>query len=141
MKPIMADKILDCGHKPSPHKSFTTGYGYDREGKTHCYDCCAANERQNMLDTGRATLYLVKESEVTESEAAKLGTLHHARWAVTDWPGKLRFPVYHAPRKGAHNMARTRYDVWFTGPDGKRWHGVQYGEWTQLCHCRRLKGE
>ena len=32
----------------------------------------------------------------------------------------------------------TTYDVWFIGPDGKEWHGVQYGDLTQVCHCRRV---
>lgn len=33
--------LLDCGHPPSEHSSFTTGYGTDRAtGKTLCYECC-----------------------------------------------------------------------------------------------------
>jgi hypothetical protein len=29
--------------------------------------------------------------------------------------------------------------VWFTDSDGRRWHGVNYGHNSQLCHCRRLR--
>lgn len=112
-------RVLDCGHTPSPHGNITTGYGTTRDGRRECYDCCAARERAAMIATGRATLYLTGD-------------------AVTDWPGKLRFPVGHV-RKGRHNMARVRYDFRFSGPDGATWSGVQYGDNTQIAHCRRVK--
>lgn len=110
--------ILDCGHEPSPHLSFTTGYGVDRSGRKHCYECCAKRDVADMVSTGRATLYL-------------------SNGEVSNWPGSLKFRAH--VRKGRHNIARTRYDAWFTGPDGKQWHGVQYGDNTQICHCKRLK--
>jgi hypothetical protein len=74
-----------------------------------------------MIDTGRAVLYLCESGR------------------LTNWPGSLQFRA-HAMKEGRHNIAGTRIDVWFIGPDGARWHGTQYGEWTQLCHCRRVKG-
>jgi len=58
-------------------------------------------------------------------------------WFVSNWPGTLRFACS-KPKIGRHNIAGRRYDVWFDGPDGHRWHGVQYGEWTQVLHCRKL---
>lgn len=58
---------------------------------------------------------------------------------VTNWPGSLSFRTGYI-RKGRHNFAGTRYDTWFTGPDEKTWHAVQYGENTQIAHCRRVKG-
>jgi hypothetical protein len=42
---------------------------------------------------------------------------------------------------GRHNIAGVRYDVWFRGPDGHVWWGVQYGDMTQICHCKRTKEE
>lgn len=54
-----------------------------------------------------------------------------------NWPGSLEFRCW--TRTGNHNIARTRYDVWFYGPDGYIWYGVTYGEDTQLCHCKRTK--
>ena len=116
-------ELLDCGHPESEHLSITRGYGQDRDGKKYCYDCCADNERQAMLDTGRATLYLVKDN---------------GHYEVTDWPGKLRFKVYYK-HVGRHNIAGNRIDVWFDGPDGHVWHGVQYGDWTDICHCKSTK--
>lgn len=117
----MKAELLDCGHAESPHSDFTTGYGTDPEtGKRHCYACCAERDKQRMRDDGRITLYLTDRT-------------------VTNWPGSLKIPVHHL-RKGAHNMARTRYDVWFSF-EGALWHGVQYGENTQICHCRKTKGK
>jgi hypothetical protein len=57
-------------------------------------------------------------------------------WAVTNWPNTLSFPVQRITHDG-HNIAGKRYDVWFYGPDGYVWHGVQYGETTQIVHCKR----
>src|SRR3990167_8673081 len=113
--------LLDCGHPPSEHSEITTGYGTDKDGKKHCYACCADNDRKAMIADGRATLYLIGKPGEHE---------------ITNWPGSLRFNPFRV-RKGRHNMARTRYDAWFTGPDGKKWHGVQYGENTQIAHCKR----
>ena len=115
---------LDCGHEPSPHAEFTTGYGI-MNNKKYCYDCCAKTDREDMENSGRATLYLTKK-DVNGSIS----------WEVKNWPGSLKFKAY--VKKGSHNIARTRYDAWFTVND-KRWHGVQYGENTQIIHCKRVK--
>ena len=124
MEPIKCD----CGHTSEPSK-FTPGYGcYQNpetgEWETHCYDCCAKNERQWMIDKGRTALYLVQNDDKP--------------WEVTDWPGRLRFVVMRH-WKGRHNIAQVRYDVWFRGPDGHIWWGVQYGDFTQVVHCKRTK--
>ncbi len=98
-----------------------TGYGSNAKGERFCYDCCAEQTRADMRRTGRATLCL----DLMKGE-------------VTDWAGRLRFDLY-GRRVGRHNIAGTRYDVWFHGPEGLQWHGVTYGGMTQLCHCKRLK--
>lgn len=119
--------VLDCGHYPSDCSSFTTGYGVMPDGKKHCYDCCGEMDREFMVREGKMVLYL------TDRE-------------VTNWPGTLKFKCYHK-REGRHNIARVRYDVWFNGPDehgnmtGAKWWGVQYGNFTQICHCRRIKND
>lgn len=116
---------LDCGHYPSPHGPHTTGYGVTQDGRKHCYDCCAAADFEQMDRTGRIVLYDV---------------MREGRREVSNWPGSLRFNVFHA-HKGRHNMAGWRYDVWFTDRRGNVWHGVRYGDNTELCHCRRLAGQ
>ncbi len=106
------------------------GEVYERS-PAHCYQCCANSERARLIETGRGMLYLLNES----------GSVAGPRdWHLGDWAGKLQFPVT-SIRKGAHNMARTRYDVTFIGPDGKPWRGTQYGENTQICHVRRIGGK
>ena len=117
--------ILDCGHEPSPHSDFTTGYGTNSTtGQTACYKCCAKRDQESMIETGHSkNLPLYYQEDKGE---------------VTNWCGSLRFGVYHA-RKGYHNMAGGRTDIWFTGPDGKVWHGYQLGQYTQIVHCKRTK--
>ncbi len=125
----------DCGEEKvyvNPHDCGGTGYGIVKEGhieKKVCYACCAKRDIANMTATGRVVLYLSAETGVT-------GVWRN--WVVTNWPGTLRFLVEYS-RKGSHNIAGSRHDVWFNGPDGSEWHGVCYGENTQLCRCRRLK--
>ena len=117
-----ADKrILDCGHTPSPHALFTTGYGTTEDGKRHCYDCCAASERARMVETGKATLYL---------NSGK----------ITDWPGKLTFPVIGRVSRSWHNFAGRdgRRDVDFVGPDGFIWHGTNIGD-NDVLRAKRTK--
>jgi hypothetical protein len=75
-----------------------------------------------MIADGKGILYLTEKD---------------GRYILTDWPGKLAFPC--RVTKGRHNMARVRYDARFTGPDGKQWHSVTYGDNTQIAHCKRLK--
>ena len=122
MNNLTATEILECGHTESP---ITRGYGTDKDGNRYCYECCAAQDRASMIETGKATLYL---------SAPKEGN----KFKITNWPGSLSFAVGHV-RTGRHNWAGRRYDAWFTGPDGKNWHGVQYGDNTQIIHCRRIK--
>jgi hypothetical protein len=95
-----------------------------------CYDCCAIRDRELMIKEGRAVLYLT-------CERRSLKTVRSTKGSVTNWPGSLRFDCH--VTSGRHNIAGTRYDCWFKGPDGFEWHGVSYGEYTQLCHCRRTK--
>lgn len=128
--------ILECGHEPSVGATVGTGYGQDADGKRYCYACCATRDREQMVRDGKATLYLSRDE--TGPAVGNMGPRYS--YKVTNWPGSLVFKVGGAIRHGKHNIARTRSDVWFTGPDGKEWHGVQYGDNTQLCHCRRIKG-
>lgn len=117
--------MCDCGHMESDHSDITRGYGIDGEGKTHCVACCAEQTRQRMRDTGRITLYLEGEGP--------------DRYWLTDWHASLVIFPYRA-RTGRHNWAGKRYDVWFSFEECD-WHGVQYGDNTQLCHCKRCNGE
>lgn len=114
--------ILDCGHPPSKHENFTTGYGIDRDGKKHCYDCCARIERESMIESGRSVLYLNEKTR-----------------KITDWAGHLSFdvPVLWHTRHNWYMVDHVTY-VRFVGPDGKVWTGKHLGD-NDLIYCRRTK--
>lgn len=92
-----------------------------------CYTCAAKQESADMIATGTATLYWTPSEKLGECK-------------VTNWTGVLSFEqiIYkHHPRSGGMGAPRT--DVWFTGPDGKRWHGVHRGNSSNLLRCKRLR--
>jgi hypothetical protein len=115
-----------CGQQKTNTDSITPGYGVDKAGKKVCFACCAEIDKQQMRDTGRAVLYFT----IVNNRSSNYGK-------VTNWPGTLVFD-HCVFERGRHNFARTRYDVWFSF-DGYWWHGVNYGEFTQLCYCKRTK--
>ena len=110
----------ECGREKPVQKQGGTGYAVNPEkGEKICYECCCWQDRDHMMKTGKITLYL-------------------SAGHVVNWPGTLSFPVTES-RRGRHNFARTRTDVWFRGPDGFMWHGVNYGSGSQICRCKRTK--
>jgi len=119
---VTATEILECGHPPSAHSEHTTGFGVAKDGKRLCWECCATEDKEAMRATGRATLYLTGKD---------------GGYTVGNWPGALKIHVQEF-RKGHHNMAGVRYDVWFLF-EGTPWHGIQYGDMTQIVHCRKVK--
>lgn len=116
------ETILDCGHPVSEHNDITTGYGVDKDGRKHCYACCAEKDKAYMREHGQIALYLSKTS---------------GKWVVCNWPGSLKFENVYV-RTGRHNIAGHRYDTWFKF-EGFWWHGVTYGDNTEVCHCKRTK--
>lgn len=136
----MKKEILECGHVESEHGEFTRGYGTDSEGNRFCFDCCTDQDKKQMMDTGKIALYLVSIPE-DELPVIRGGMSYDSRVIahITNWPGMISIPIY-GISKGRHNWAYVRYDVWFTFA-GEEWHGTQYGNDTQLCHCKRLKAK
>lgn len=99
-----------------------TGYGIYNNHK-YCYPCCATLDKQNMEKDNKIVLYLSKDN---------------CFYSVSNWPGTLKIKVDYF-REGRHNIAGVRRDVWFHDHKGVKWHGVCYGDFTQLLHCRKLK--
>lgn len=119
---------LDCGHYPSEHSEHTTGYVITKGGMKICRQCCAEHDRQEMIRSHNSKalpLYLIEKD--------------NRPVFVSNWPRTLKFAVKQFT-KGKHNIAGSRIDVWFNGPDGGLWHGVQYGQWTQIVHCLGIRG-
>ena len=119
------NKILDCGHYPSEHGDFTTGYGVEPgTGKKFCHECCAQWEREQMINTGRAALYYDEKNHT-----------------VTDWPGQLRFNLC-VEWAGSHNWWCIKNVVFmrFIGPDGAVWTGKHFNSgYNQIVYCKRTK--
>ena len=108
------------------HKRLRKGESITRS-LAHCYACCAEREKARMIDSGRAVLYLTRETIAGG----------HVRHFAADWAGEIKFRV-HTISKGRHNIARTRVDAWFIGPDNQPWHGVNIGD-NDILRCRRVQ--
>lgn len=134
----------DCQSAKPIESQGGTGYASLADGSKICYQCCAVRDAELMRTDGRAVLYLsvdhdsLEDAGVSHEYNTRNGI--HPRnygWILTNWPGTLRLIPFRV-RKGRHNIGRIRFDVWFTGPDGKAWHGVNIGD-NQICRCKRLK--
>jgi hypothetical protein len=119
---------VDCG-KPIMCEGGTcgaTGYAVQSDGGHVCYECCAERDKKYLLALkGRESmcLYLV---------------LKDGSYEVTNWPGTLHIRCG-IPVKRHHNLAGYAYHTWFWCGD-YRYHGIQYGDNTQICHVRRVRG-
>lgn len=130
-------RCVDCGAAfPTHPPRYTGGAGYGTarepgpEGPAgdYCYPCAATRDRRYMAREGRVDLYLVMGAAT--------------RYTVQNWPGSLVIKPTdwreHPRGSGGFGGAR-RVDVWFCGPDGQRWHGINRGD-SQVVRCKRLKG-
>lgn len=107
--------ICDCGHKPSRHESFTTGYGTNpNDNCTYCYACCTKQDKEEIAN-------------------AKPGDkiCHYVNSAftlVTNWPGRSLMRITHIGEK--HNFSRYGYHSnnrrYFRAVDlqGRIWKGI-----------------
>lgn len=118
-------------------------YGIDAQDFKHCYECCGKRDLKDMKETGEITLYLSFDfpeymigwpySKICKPRKYQIVL----NGKVSNWPGSLSFPVKMV-NIGRHNLAGVRYDFWFWA-DGEHWHGVRYGDNTQIAHCKRIK--
>lgn len=140
MNTLTANKIcFECNQECIPEaNSMGTGYGLNENDQPICYACCALIDIKRMSEDGKAVLYLQEIEGAREFNAKKLGNAWlKATHKITNWPGTLEIPIYKV-KVGNHNMAGKRYDFWFVFKD-QTWHGTQYGDNTQIAHCKRVK--
>lgn len=112
-----------CGEHKIHEDNFTTGYARDKDDNKVCFACCGLNdakELETMPIKGKTVLYLNTKEKT-----------------LSNWPGTFKIQL-HAIRQGRHNIAGKRYDFWFDYK-GNEFHGVQYGDNTQISHIKRLK--
>lgn len=116
-----------CG-KECKLGGIAAGYGVIPEtDEKVCYSCCGKLDKQQLLKAkpgDKFWFYL----------AGNMQTGYY----VSNWPGSFKIRVY--PRKGHHNIAGVRYDFWFTFGNNA-FHGVQYGDNTQVAYIRCLKNK
>lgn len=115
-----------CGGPFFRHASdMSTGYGRrPSDGARICVACCGDTDRADMVRDGKIYLYLTKSD---------------GEWAVTNWPGTLKFRPYYVTKYRhpfAHGAGHIAY---FTGPDGKRWSARNASPNHEIALCRRLK--
>lgn len=128
----------NCGQAcPLQHSQVGTGYAMGKADNFFCYACCGLIDAFSMGWTGKGCLYLSWPARSMNPAPDSAYGWISTPGQVSNWPGT--FKANAATKRGRHNIARYRYDAWFTGPDGKRWHGVTYGQNTQICHCKRVK--
>lgn len=124
MKKIYCTK---CGKEYTP-EGIAAGYGAMPEtGEKVCFACCGELDKQQLLNAkpgNKFCFYLTVEGE--------------GSYYVTNWPGSFKIRVF--PRKGYHNIAGVRYDFWFWFGHNI-FHGVRYGNNTEIAHIRCLKSK
>ena len=116
-----------CGSVCVPD-SFTLGYGTTKDGKNHCFKCCALEdgERLDKLAPGETLHFYLKK---------KPGE----RCKVINWPGTFEVTCDYKI-EGRHNFAGTRTDIGFTY-HGRKFYGTQYGKDSEVVHVRVRKGQ
>lgn len=102
-------------------------------------DEIADRDHAAMHETGRAVLYVTGDSPHRHMNRRgwRLRVLADDELMVTDWPGRHKWQPHHYSI-GAHNIAGSRLDVWFTDEHGREWHGINIGD-NQILRCTRLK--
>lgn len=101
----------------------STGYGINQQNKKVCFDCCAKEDKENLLN----------------SKIGDKFTFYYSDSYISNWPGTLKIPVQYI-RNNKHNWYGVkRVDVWFTF-EGLRFWGLHVGSSHQLITVTRIKG-
>jgi hypothetical protein len=89
----------------------------------------AESTKNAMRENGQYLFYLLDNQDKT--------CLYNERFSIVNYNNSVVFNNIWV-KKGKHNFAGTRYDAWFVF-EGYWWHGVNYGENSQLIHCKKTK--
>ena len=100
----------------------THEYGMNGKGEKFCYDCCGVLEKRQLL-------------ELRPKETLVFYLSEHE---VTNWCGTMHIKC--TVKEDRHNIAKVRRDCWFK-LGGNCYHGVQYGNSSELCYIKRVKNE
>jgi len=125
-----------CG-KECLSDGFGTGYGIDsKTNQKICYDCCGKQDYKFLdeMKVGDKALFYLRVNKRSFDFFGKQCT--EESYEVINWPGTMRISAN--GKIGKHNIAGIRRDVWFYR-NGKEFHGIQYGNYSEICHIRRNK--
>ena len=95
-------------------------------------------------EQGRGLFYLSYETPQCTPDNPRWQQENRGEWykknyTVSNWSGLFKVRAFVTQSRVAGYNCSTRRHVYFTGPDGQRWYGIQQGEHTQVCRARRLK--
>lgn len=126
-------RTLPFIRKDEGHVTQNIGFVVSSMGQ-HCYDCQARFDAAQMMKDSISYQYLVPV--ITNPLAP-----YWKEWRIRNYSVTMEFRIPSSPYKSKHNLAGHRYDVWFTGPDGAKWHAVAFGQIVDGClvKCTRLK--
>ena len=126
--------ILSCGHPITDHGPNITGYARTPDtNEKICYDCAAAAELKDMLETGRGFMYVGTMPGDGYPDYAPANEVY----CVHNWTGRNKIRIG-GVRAGHHNMAGYQIHSYFRYA-GALWHGIQWHDRPRLStglYCR-----
>lgn len=129
--------LLDCGHPAAPD-GIKAGYAIAPDGRHICYTCAGAWELNDALEHGSAVFYLTNNHSYSYLRDSMGHYVKPGDAKITNWSGTVAFKILYM-KVNYHNWAAYRVDVWFKDIMGDYWWGRQYGNFSELCYCRRIK--
>jgi len=103
-------------------------------------------ERDSMIANGRGTFYLTYDRPKCTPDNPRwkqenAGTWHYSNYRVSQWTGEWKAAWCYVDRKHSYGFCYVEArHVWFAGPDGKKWYGVNKGD-RDCFTGRRLKNQ
>lgn len=86
-----------CNEHKTHKSDMTTGYGTNKEGGKICFSCCGKNDILELIN-------LQNKQKVWQYFDGK---------NIVNWPSTMKIKP-NFTKKGRHNIAGSREDVWFT---------------------------
>lgn len=98
-------------------------------------------EKQAAIEHGRAVFYFSYKIDppYTPENPRWRGGRTYSNFKVSNWCGSWKAPHTYATKSFTPGFnCSERWHVYFTGPDGKQWYGINQGD-NQIVRARRLK--
>lgn len=97
-------------------------------------------EKQAAIEHGKAVFYFSYDvKRIRESDPMTRNNRRYENYRVSNWCGSWTSPWAYATKSFTPGFnCSERWHVYFTGPDGKKWYGINQGD-NQIVRARRLK--